>query len=366
MSVNRNSTDKPSARHKRHAWRVAVIANIPEEMTLTEDEPADAWADSMERPETIQAICEILIADGHQAKFLPASSKLCSMLIEYDPDICFNIAEGIRGDAREAQVPALLEMMGIPYTGSKVTANTISLNKSLTKRVWRDHGLPVATFQEFDNLDQKLEDGLDFPLFVKPVHEGSSMGISAQSVVHNHNELHSQIEKIIQKYKQAALVEEFLSGREFTVPILGREDARHVSRHPEFYGPDGFYPFYIQEIDTSSTDSPDVYSLGLKKLDYDEPGSAEFLIPAPISVELTQEINHLAMQAHLTIGALDVSRVDIRMNKSGKPCLMEINTLPGLVPGFSEMYTIAERSGLLYSNMILEILYLAASRYGLY
>ena len=121
----------------------------------------------------------------------------------------------------------------------------------------------------------------------------------------------------------------------------------------------------VQEIVTDGSVTPSVYSLDLKKLDYDEPGSARFLLPAPISDELALELHRLAIRAHLAIGALDISRVDLRMNRFGKPCLMEINTLPGLVPGFSDLFTISEKSGLSYNDLILEILYLGASRYGL-
>ena len=108
-----------------------------------------------------------------------------------------------------------------------------------------------------------------------------------------------------------------------------------------------------------------MYSFALKKLDYDEPGSAQFLLPAPISVEFALELHRLAIHAHQAIGSLDLSRVDLRLNRDGQPCLIEINTLPGLVPGFSDLSTISEASGLSYHDLILEILYLGASRFGL-
>jgi D-alanine-D-alanine ligase len=354
-------------------WRVAVIANVKGEKKISRfpqepaynDLPEDAGIDSFEHPETIEAICQIIASEGHTTVFLPAAPGLPADLSAFSPDICFNIAEGISGDARESQVPALLELLNIPYTGSRIMANALSLDKVMAKHVWRDHGLPTGAFQEFTDLEQSLQANMEFPLFVKPAHEGSSMGISSRSIVHTESELCSQVAYIIRKYRQPALVEEYLSGREFTVAILGRPDAPQVSFHPELYGEHGFHRFLVQEIETINSTTPNVYSLQLKKLDYDEPGSARFLLPAPISEDLALELHRLAVRAHQAIGALDYSRVDLRLNRLGQPCLIEINTLPGLVPGFSDMFTISERSGLSYHDLILEILYLGASRFSL-
>ncbi len=321
--------------------------------------------DSFEHPETIEALCQIIASDGHTAAFLPAGPGLPAALRDFSPHICFNIAEGVIGDAREAQVPALLEMLNIPYTGSRLMANAIALDKTMTKHIWRDCGLPTAAFQEFTHPDQPLQADMQFPLFIKPAREGSSMGISSQSIVQDEAALRRQVDWVIRKYNQPALVEEYLSGREFTVAILGHPDARQASFHPELYGEDGFHRFLVQEIETSGSATPSVYSHHLKKLDYDEPGSARFLLPAPISDEMAQELYRLAIRAHQAIGALDFSRVDLRLNRFGQPCLIEINTLPGLVPGFSDLFTISERSGLSYHDLILEILYLGAWRFGL-
>jgi D-alanine-D-alanine ligase len=354
-------------------WRIAVIANIKGENAnriysgeLDSNEiPEDAGVDSYEYPKTIETITQIIASEGHTVKFLPAGPGLAVDLINFNPHICFNIAEGLSGESRESQVPALLEMMRIPYTGSRILANALSLDKVMTKHIWRDYGLPTGTFQEFTDLSQKLNNDLEFPLFVKPAHEGSSMGISPRSLVHNETELRSRVAYILHAYSQPALVEEYLSGREFTVAILGRPDASRFSLHPELYQENGFVRFLIQEIETARSATPYVYSRQLKGLDYGEPGSAKFILPAPICDEFASELTQLAIRAHQAIGALDFSRVDIRLNRFDKPCLMEINTLPGLVPGFSDLYTISERSGLRYHDLILEILYLGASRYGL-
>ncbi len=375
MAAEGSADDQPPLhpRPRGAPWRVAVIANIKgddatssaREERTTNDVPEDAGVDSYEYPKTIETISQIIASDGHTVTFLPAGAGLPAELVKFAPDICFNIAEGTRGDGREAQVPALLEMLGIPYTGSRVLANALSLDKTMTKRVWRCHGLPIGAFQEFTDPAQALADDLQFPLFVKPAREGSSMGISPHSMVNDEASLRAQVANILRRYAQPALVEEFLSGREFTVAILGHPDARRFSFRPELYGDNGFHRFVVQEIETVGSATPYVYSRQLKGLDYDEPGSARFLLPAPISDEFACELTQLAIRAHQAIGALDYSRVDMRLDRLGQPCLMEINTLPGLVPGFSDFFTISERSGLPYPELILEILYLGASRFGL-
>jgi D-alanine-D-alanine ligase len=359
--------------HLERSWRVAVIANLKGETDFTQpgldhaqqDVPEDASVDSFEKPETIDAVCKIIASDGHTAAFLPAGATLPAALHDFSPHICFNLSEGIRGEAREAQVPALLEMLNIPYTGSRVMANAISLDKTITKRIWRDCGLPTGAFQEFTRSDQALQSDMHFPLFVKPAREGTSMGISAKSLVHDETELRRQVDCVLRGYHQPALVEEYLCGREFTVGVLGRPGVRQACLRPELYGEDGFYRFVVQEIETSNSATPGVYSFTLKKLDYDVPGSARFLLPAPISDEFALELHRLAIRAHQAIGSLDLSRVDLRLNRDGQPCLIEINTLPGLVPGFSDLSTMSEASGLSYHDLILEILYLGASRFGL-
>src|SRR5512138_3889881 len=167
-------SEKPPSIRPRPAkpWRVAVIANVKGESTLPQDGPTDAGAE-FDKKETIQAIQAAIESDGHSTVFLPADTQLARHLQEVCPDICFNVSEGLGGDAREAQVPALLEMMHIPYTASRVLANAIALDKTMTKRIWRDNGLPIAEFQEFGSPSEPLNRDLCFPLFVKPAREGT-------------------------------------------------------------------------------------------------------------------------------------------------------------------------------------------------
>jgi D-alanine-D-alanine ligase len=170
---------------------------------------------------------------------------------------------------------------------------------------------------------------------------------------------------VIERYAQPALVETFLPGREFTVGILGRRDAALHSRHPEWYEKDGFHRFPILELDTSRAVTPNIYSQEAKTISIGDEGAAEYLCPAKIDAEFTRRLQHLALRAHVLLGALDVSRTDIRLDSEGNPRLLEINTLPGLTPGFSDLCIQAAAENISYEDLILEILYLGAGRWGL-
>src|SRR5689334_23425684 len=183
-------------------WKIAVLANIKDEnMPKPEGVPPDAFAD-FDHIETIDLLRAALETDGHKTVFIQADKELPFALKEEKPDICFNIAEGLGGDAREAQVPALLEMLQIPYTGSRVLTNGISLDKTLTKRIWRDRRLPVAPFQEFSVGDEALRPDLSFPLFVKPAREGTGMGVDLKAIVTNEQELRERVRWVIDNYNQ--------------------------------------------------------------------------------------------------------------------------------------------------------------------
>lgn len=345
-------------------WRVAVIANIKGETTLPHDGPPDAGAE-FDRIETIQAIRSSIESDGHVTEFLPADSTLADRIKEFCPDICFNIAEGEGGDSREAQVPALLEMLHVPYTASRVLANALALDKTMTKRIWRDFGLPTASFQEFVTGEEPLSQHLTFPLFVKPAREGTGMGMDGDSIVYNEDQLRVRVRKVIETYHQPALVEDFLPGREFTVGVLGRQDGARFSPRPDLYNSDGFHRFPVLEVDNSCSITPGVYGNLAKSLYTGENGVPDFICPAVIDEELANELQDLAIRGHLAVGAVDVSRLDIRLDVLGKPRLIEINSLPGLSPGFSDLCVISQAEGLTYTDLILEILYLGASRFGL-
>ncbi len=357
--------EQPPSRRMKRYWKVAVLANIKDDNTpKPEGVPPDAFAD-FDHIETIEHIRAAIETDGHETVFLQADRTLPFTLQEAQPDICFNIAEGLGGDAREAQVPALLEMFGIPYTGSRVLTNGISLDKTLTKRIWRDRRLPVAPFQEFIAGDEPLRPELKFPLFVKPAREGTGMGVDMKAIVNNEKELRERAQYIVNVYQQPALVETFLPGREFTVGILGRADAKLYSRHPDWYEKDGFHRFPVLELDSSRSVTPWVYSQEAKSKDVGADGAPGYFCPADIDPELEKKLKHLAWRAHILLNTLDVSRTDIRLDEEGNPRVMEINTLPGLTPDYSDLCLQAKAENIRYEDLILDILYLAAGRWGM-
>ena len=346
-------------------WRIAVLANIKDEhIERPADVPPDAYAD-YDHIETIRLIQAALETDGHKTEFIMADQNLPYELKKYKPDICFNISEGLGGDAREAQIPALLEMLRIPYTASRVLTNAIALDKTLTKRIWRDRNLPVAPFQEFSTGDEPLRHELRFPLFVKPAREGTGMGVDMKARVETEADLRERVRYVINAYKQPALVETYLPGREFTVGQIGRPDAALFSRHPEWYAPDGYHRFPILEVESSRAATPGIYSHAAKAHLLGEEGAPEYFCPADITPELTKKLHHLALRGHTILGALDVSRVDFRLDAEGQPILIEINPLPGLTPGYSDLCIQAAKDGIAYEDLILEILYLSAGRWEL-
>lgn len=358
--------EKPPSHRMKRFWRVAVIANIKDEsQPIPDGVPPDVFAD-FDHIETIWKIQAAIESDGHETKFIQADRSFPFAIQTYQPDICFNLAEGLGGDAREAQVPALLEMFGIPYTGSRVLTNAISLDKTLTKRIWRDRRLPVAPFQEFIVGDEPLRAELKYPLFVKPAREGTGMGVDEKAIVRNESELRERVKWVINSYQQPALVETFLGGREFTVGVMGRSDAKLFSRHPEWYDDkDGFHRFPVLELDASRSITPNVYSQAAKSKEVGEEGAPDYVCPAILEPELEKKLKHFALRAHILLNALDISRTDIRLDDEGNPRLLEINTLPGLTPDYSDLCLQANAEGIAYNDLILDILYLAAGRRGL-
>ncbi len=354
-----------------NGWRVALIYNLKYNVPVGPDAPPDALAE-YDSVETVQAIEDALLAGGHQVIPLEADQTLPDTVRQAAPDICFNIAEGLQGDARESQVPALLEMLGIPYTGSKVLAHALSLDKAAAKRIWRDWGLPTAPFQVFHRGDEPLDRQLAFPLFVKPVREGTGMGINGQSVVYDEMQLQKQVRWVVQTYRQPALVEGYLLGREFTVGLIGntlsleeeRWNAPSTSSGHRLYDERGFHLFPVLEIDASVGAGQGLYNAASKSFNPGEEGAPRYLCPADIPATLEAKMKQLAVAAFEAIGALDLGRVDFRLGSDGRPYLLEINTLPGLNPTVSDLCIMARAEEMHYTDLINEILYLAADRYA--
>ena len=345
--------------------QIALVGNLKEKLTKGIFDPPDAGAE-FDRNETIQAITAALESEHHSVIYLEADKNLPGMLKLFQPNICFNIAEGYKCEGREALVPALCELIGIPYTGSGVVANAISLDKTKTKQIWSNLGLPVGDFQEIRSLDSLTENSIEFPVIVKPAREGTGMGIDNGALVYTKRELFSRVDWVLQTYQEPALVEEYLPGREFTVGFIGNQgDPSHRLR-PELYDQEGYHWFPVLEINSNISVTPGIYGHYAKEFYIGESGAPDYLCPAEISEQLKEELIYLAKRAAQAIDAHDVSRVDFRLKANGEPCLMEINTLPGLTPNISDLCFMADTEGLKYDTIITEILHLALERYGLF
>lgn len=348
--------------------KVALLANLKVNAPHWEGMQEDQW-DDLDSEKTITAILEAISADGYICEFLEGDRSLLTTIPKFKPDICFNICEGHFGDSREAQVPAVLEMLRIPYTGSRLFTLALALDKPMTKRILWWHELPTPAFQEFDRVDEPLNDDLVFPLFVKPSREGTSMGISAKSIVKSEEELRDQVEFIIQKYKQPALVETYIEGREVTVGMVGNLIGPVARRLP--YNPDaprvqaGLHFLPPMEVDLKPYELSDVvYSNRLKVALAEE---IDYLCPAPIDEEMVDELNWLAAAVFRVMGAYDVARVDFRldMHDNWKPYILEINPLPGLSPDVSDLVVEARADKISHAELVNMILHAGLKRYGL-
>jgi D-alanine-D-alanine ligase len=349
--------------------RVALLANLKKNAPTWEGIAEDQW-DDLDSEKTIQAIACALESGGHEVTFLEGDTTLYDSLRKLRPDICFNICEGHFGDAREAQVPAMLEMLRIPYTGSKVLALALCLDKPMTKRVLAYHDLPTPAFQVFERLNEEIDPALKFPLFVKPSREGTGMGVSVESVVHTEADLRRQLKRMFERYDQPVLVERFIEGREVTVGLVGNlvtPVARRLPNDPEAPRISRglqFFPALEVDFDRYPPEEGNVYSNRLKV------ALAEtFYItcPAKLSEEQVARLNWLTAAVFRVTGCLDVARVDFRLDKhdGDKPYIVEINPLPGLTPGYSDICLEADAAGWSYESLVNRILDEALSRYGM-
>jgi D-alanine-D-alanine ligase len=362
LNGNQPEGEPPPRSGRRAPWRIVLTANPKGSVPYDADAPPDAGAE-YDSQTTLDAIAGALQADGHWVHVCTADHTLPQSLLNLRPHIVFNIAEGVDGDAREAQVPALCELLHIPYTASRVLANAVALDKTQTKRIWQGVGLPTAPFQEVARWDEPLDPALDFPLFVKPAREGTGMGMGPHSIVYNEQELRAQLRWVIANYQQPALVEPYLPGREFTVGFIGNPISSAARRRPGLYDEDGYHFFPILEIDTAGSVTPAVYGSAAKALDIADAGAPGYLCPADVSQELRQTLVDLTRRAAEALGVCDVARVDFRLDGDGRPLLLEINTLPGLNPRVSDICMMAAAEGMAYEVLIGEILYLAAGRF---
>lgn len=312
----------------------------------TDAEDMEAEYDSID---TIYGIKNALEKAGCHVVLLEADHTLFNKLQNNRFDIVFNIAEGIFGRAREAQVPAILNFFQIPFTGSDETTLCISLDKSLTKRLLSTYCIKTPRYQVFNTATEELDATLKFPLIVKPNAEGSSKGISDCSVAQNEQELRTILKRCIDTYCVPFLVEEYISGRELTVGILGNGDDMIVIPPMEIV--------YKNQNETFH-----VYSYQVKR-NYQQ--YVKYECPAHLDENIIREVMNISKQIYQALECRDFSRIDYRVSPEGEIYFIEINPLPGLAPGYSDFPMAAEFIGIPYDELIVKILNSALKRYGM-
>lgn len=323
---------------------VGMTYDLRTQYVFKSTDPPDANAE-FDHPDTIQVIQDAIEALGHRAVRIGNAEQLLQVWDVLHVDLVFNMAEGYTGRNREAQVPILLEMRGIPYTGSDGLTQTLTLDKRVTKKVLLGEGIPTPRFFEMAHPSGPLPQDLIFPLIVKPRHEGSSKGLSEQSVVRSVRDLRAQVDWLIRTYHQPALVEEFIRGNEFTVAIVGNDA-------PEIF------PAVRIQID-GQDELGDLFYTYARIAE-----GAKYVVPARIDARLEKRLQELALATYRAVDCLDFGRVDFRVDERGNPFVLEINPLPSL--STEDVFgVLANHLGLPYGAMIGKVLDAAIRRHGL-
>lgn len=312
-------------------YHVCLLYSKFENQTEKEREKNPHGKEQMEK--TVVAIQSALEHNGYKVSLVPASLSMLDEINELENvDVIFNACTGMNSKREQANIVGMLELIDIPFVGSDLSTQIIGLHKSLTKNVFRNFDIPTANFQVFSTGKEELFEDLEFPLMVKPESEGSSLGITEQSVVHNKEEAYEKINYVINEFNQKALVEEFLPGKEFTVGVLGTEN-------PEILP--------ILEISFPEDNKDKFMSLMVKAED-----RVIKTCPAEIDEELETTIKTLVLKAYSVLGCTEYSRVDVRLDKDGLPKLIELNTMPGLQPVYSDFPHVAEKGGYDFNSLI--------------
>jgi D-alanine-D-alanine ligase len=366
--ASRNSVS-PASPERSHSATVGGHFAAPDHSVSADDEFAE-W----DSADTIDAVANALAVFGDVIR-LEANADFPQRLRDAQPDIVFNIAEGLRGVNREAHVPAICEFYGIPYSASDPFTLSLCLDKSRTKEVLAFHGVPTAQFvvvhgaeeSGIGNRESTLGTASDsfrfppsslrFPLFVKPVHEGSSKGITEANYCETEEQLRAQVEFLLERYKQPVLIEEYLPGAEFTCAVLGNGDDARV------------LPIVGMNFEALPEGALPVYGFEAKWIwDRPEKPLEIFECPARITEELRSSIEQVVLRAYRVLGCRDWSRIDVRLDATGKPNVVEVNPLPGILPNPADNSCFpkaARAAGMSYNELIQACLLHAAERQGI-
>lgn len=332
---------------------VAFLYNVRHKYPNPNDATSQLEAD-FDDPETIKLMIKHLENCGFDVIPIEANEEAYMKLYKNKKkiDIAFNYSEGIYGNDREAQIPAMLEMLQIPYTGSTPLTQTLSLNKVKTKEILSFYDIPVSQHQIFKTNKEELE--MKFPVIVKPIAQGSSMGITNSSVVFNEEQLRKQIDFVLKLFKQPVMVEKYLSGREFSVAMLGNPPEILPIIEPNH----SLLPKELIPID----------SLEVKWV-FEEQFNDYLMCPAKIDKKLEDKIKHICLKVWEALNIRDLCRIDIRCDENNNPYFLEVNSPPGLIPpevSMTSYFPLAARAaGIDYESLLKKIITSAAERYGL-
>lgn len=324
--------------------KVAILSNLFKENTEYKEVEEDLM-------EVGNAVKRVLEAAGHEAVFFDVNEKTFEELRKSDIDMAFNVCERFNGSSLfEPHIASMLELLNIPYTGSGPLTLATCINKVRVKEILMHHGILTPNYQVFYSRNKKIDPELKFPLIVKPVCMDNSIGIGADAVVRNEEELRSKVSYILRTYDQPALVEEFIEGKEITVGILG--NGRNATILP------------LSEVVFRNwpENESKVYSYEAKWLkDSDEWKGVTIECPPSLPKYQEYRIKRTALQVYNILGCRDYGRIDFRLSNDGVPYVLEMNPNPGISPylGPDEqpdfMPFASQKAGLTYDELIMKI-----------
>lgn len=329
--------------------RIGLTYDLKEKVPVSQDHPIDALEEYDSR-ETIDGIASVLASKGHSIVFLGGGREFLSSVVKEQVDFVFNIAEGLGNyRSREAQVPGVLEMLDIPYTGSDPLCLSVCLDKPLTKQLVADAGIDTPKWRLISStaeLKKMKWDNFPFPAFVKPVHEGSSKGVRLASKVTSAKDITKMTGDLLEYYRQPVIVEEFMSGDELTVGVVG-------NKSPKIVG--------IMRIIPKMNKADFVYSLEVKR---DWENRVSYECPAKFDDSTLKKIKLVSTRIFEVLGCRDFARIDFRLDGDGTPNFLEINPLPGLNPNYSDLVIMNGMMGNSYDTLISSIFNAAVERYS--
>ncbi|MCL4397724.1 ATP-grasp domain-containing protein [Patescibacteria group bacterium] len=338
---------------KQKNVRPAKVTVLYNEITSLSCGDKDAILSEEGGREDARAIAKALSSDGYKPEIFELTPENISDLNKIKTDLFFNLCDGIGNLPKtEHKVPEILDQMSLPYTGANASSLILTTNKVLTKKIFEQNNIPTPAYAVFETVPDELPSKLEFPLFAKPVAEDCSLGINNESVIKNLSQLRRAVKRLLKKYNQPVLVEEYIAGREFNVTIMGNGAQARVLPISEIV----FGKFYVGK--------PKFVDFKAKWLE----SSLYFrntvgVCPAKIDAALKRKIEKLALKAYFACGGRDYARVDIRLSRDEVPYFLEVNLNCDISPQMGASRS-AKASGLSYSQFIGKLAHIAAQRYA--